>query len=188
MRGPRASESAATTALRQLPARSTRWATREATQLQDSKDDSSDSDSAVSEFIPDESEIDAVAESEPELEPDESDVDLHTGTGVISRSELTEDEISDDGIAEDGGSIQLELVEMEEQVCSTDLEILRGTSIIPDDDIDDTDDLFDGNVRPVEYYRNELRNMNTNDFRRKEYAKGTEKLIANTETQWHLFV
>lgn len=119
-----------------------------------------------------------MAESEPESEPD---TDLHTGTGV-------EDEISDNDIAEDNDSIQLELADMEEQVFSTDMEILRGTSIVPDDDIDDTDDLFDGNVRPVEYYRNELRNMNTNDFRRKEYAKGTEKLIANTETQWLLFV
>lgn len=56
------------------------------------------------------------------------------------------------------------------------------------DGVADPDALFDGNLRPAEYYREQLHATDPDQFRRKEYAKGTEKLILNTETQWRLSV
>lgn len=57
---------------------------------------------------------------------------------------------------------------------------------VADKDIEDLDELFDGIVPLAEFCRNELQAIDTNDFRRKQYFRGTERLIASTENQWRL--
>lgn len=52
----------------------------------------------------------------------------------------------------------------------------------------DPNALFNGNLRPAKYYHEQLHATDPDQFRRKEYAKGTKKLILNTETQWRLSV
>lgn len=66
----------------------------------------------------------------------------------------------------------------------------------PDHDRDDTgsDDegvepkLFNGNLAPPEFYRHNIRTLNVDDFRKKNYAKGTLKLIDNAESFWRSYV
>lgn len=68
---------------------------------------------------------------------------------------------------------------------------LQLENLTPGHDLDtirDPDALFDGNVRLPGYYRAALNALNPENFIRKNYAKGTAKLIANTENQWHLYV
>ncbi|POS69526.1 C2H2 finger domain-containing protein [Diaporthe helianthi] len=169
-----------TTSARLLPARSA----ERTTQLNTLDAESNDSDESVSDFVPDNSDVEDATSSKAGLVSDED-----SDAGLGAHGEVTDDNVNDLEMAKAGkNATQLELMEMEEQVSATSLEFIRGTSIISNnDDVNDPEDLFDGNVPPVEYYREQLQKTNPNNFRRKEYAHGTEKLVANTETQWHLF-
>ncbi|KAL2273040.1 hypothetical protein FJTKL_05611 [Diaporthe vaccinii] len=51
----------------------------------------------------------------------------------------------------------------------------------------DVDDLHDGNLNPPEYYLDGIESLDMDEYQRKEYAKGTEKLIRNAEDQWSRF-
>ncbi|KAK8106561.1 hypothetical protein PG999_009920 [Apiospora kogelbergensis] len=62
------------------------------------------------------------------------------------------------------------------QRCETELRDLS-----PDGE--DEDNLFDGNVHPLEYYRQGMKDMVVDRYKRKVYAKGTEKQIQNSENQ-----
>lgn len=75
------------------------------TQHQNSKSDSSNSDSTVSEFILNKSEIDAVVKSELKLKFDKSNVDFYTNTEIIFRSKFTENKINNNDITENSDSI-----------------------------------------------------------------------------------
>lgn len=48
--------------------------------------------------------------------------------------------------------------------------------------------LHDGNVHPPEYYLDGIENTNLDDYRRKEYAAGTEREIRHAEDQWSKYV
>lgn len=52
----------------------------------------------------------------------------------------------------------------------------------------DPDALFNGNTHPVEYYRANMKSTNRDNYRRRTYAAGTERQVANTETQWSAYV
>lgn len=75
-----------------------------------------------------------------------------------------------------------DIVEMEETMKTIDL-----ATEVPqpreDDDLD-LDALFSGNIHLAEHYREQLKSTNADDFRRRDYAKGTEKTIVNSENQW----
>lgn len=51
----------------------------------------------------------------------------------------------------------------------------------------DPDNLYDGNLHPPEYYRDTMPGLAITDFQRKEYADGTERLIANAENQFRRY-
>lgn len=53
------------------------------------------------------------------------------------------------------------------------------------DDFVDVDDLHDGNIHSKEHYRQGIVSTVDEDYRRKVYAKGTERLIVHTENQWN---
>lgn len=72
------------------------------------------------------------------------------------------------------------LLEVEDQVRQF------ATDAVPDIHPNDRDALFDGNLYPAEHFRKRINTVNPADFRRKEYAKGTEKTIQNAERQWIL--
>ncbi|KAG6353712.1 hypothetical protein INS49_005421 [Diaporthe citri] len=48
--------------------------------------------------------------------------------------------------------------------------------------------LYDGNVAPPEFYRQNIRNINVDDFKRRHYAKGTLKMIENAQNYWQSYV
>lgn len=93
----------------------------------------------------------------------------------------TEDVVETD--EEASGAEMEDLAELDEEFWKTQADLS-----LPNDDIDDPDTLFDGNVHPAEWYCEQLNSTNPSDFKRKEYAKGTEKLIKNTEDQWRKYV
>lgn len=53
-------------------------------------------------------------------------------------------------------------------------------------DLDSDDELYDGNVAPAEFYRQNIQNVNVDEFKRKHYQKGTLKLIKTAGNYWHL--
>lgn len=53
-----------------------------------------------------------------------------------------------------------------------------------DEEDPEAETLFDGNVLPPEYYREGIQSLDLDEFKRKEYSKGTEKLIVRAESQW----
>lgn len=68
------------------------------------------------------------------------------------------------------------LDEVEAQMCHFDEE----NAVLDSED----EELFDGNRAPVEFYRQNIQNLNVDHFRRKHYSKGTQKLIKNCENYW----
>lgn len=70
------------------------------------------------------------------------------------------------------------------QRCETELRELPGD--VGEDDGEEK--LFDGNMYPPEYYRKGIKDMVVDRYKRKVYAKGTEKQIQNGENQWRQYV
>lgn len=58
----------------------------------------------------------------------------------------------------------------------------------PDFDLASGNMLFDGNLHPPDFYRQEIKTFDEEIYDRKEYAKGTESLINHTDSQWHTYV
>jgi hypothetical protein len=160
-----------------------------------------DSDSDDSEFIHDEKSIsgsDGDTDEEmtmPEVTNPASDYES-LGEHDSDMANTDEDE-ADDGIESgtdtngEGDANMDDVVEMEEAMKKFEREPARVPRTGENSDLDDFDDpdaLFNGNIHPAEHYREQLKWTNPNDFRRKEYAKGTEKLIVNSENQWRMHV
>lgn len=51
-------------------------------------------------------------------------------------------------------------------------------------EFNDEEPLFDGNIRPAEYYRRAVRELDPSVFNRKEYAPGTKALIRLADDKW----
>ncbi|KAI1260376.1 hypothetical protein F5Y18DRAFT_432324 [Xylariaceae sp. FL1019] len=52
---------------------------------------------------------------------------------------------------------------------------------------DEDEALYNGNTKPPEFYRQGIQSLNSADFKRKEYSKGTMKLMENCEAYWRSF-
>lgn len=91
--------------------------------------------------------------------------------------------LDDDEDNDDIDSDELDLKELEEQVARLEDGPPSGSL-----DEHDADALFDGNLRPVEWYRNGIKSLKLDDYVRKEYSQGTDNLIAHAENQWRLYV
>lgn len=48
--------------------------------------------------------------------------------------------------------------------------------------------IYDGNVAPVGFYQQNWMSINVDNFKRKNYSKGTMKLITNAENYWRTYV
>lgn len=80
---------------------------------------------------------------------------------------------------------------LEEQIRQ---ELLTGQSTVDDAseecqdslDVDSDGELYDGNVAPAEFYRQNIHKVNVDEFKRKHYQKGTLKLIKNAGNYWQL--
>lgn len=65
-------------------------------------------------------------------------------------------------------------------------EQIRTFETVPPDFDEET--LFDGNIRPAEYYRRAVHELDESVFDRKEYAAGTEALIRLADSKWREYV
>lgn len=121
------------------------------------------------------------SDSDEQLDSDNDTLPTHGAIqeDVIGFQSMDEDEICD--------SIELEdLEDIEEQIeeLAIDPELMGADTV----EAQHRQQLFDGNVRPAEFYREAIKTLDLDDYKRKEYARGTEKLIRNTEDQWQTFV
>ena len=118
---------------------------------------------------------DSTSDLDSEFVPSDSEPDPSTEYDLLRRKVelLKEDEIdfnSDDDFDH--------MPDIEERLRQEDISFI-------DSKIDfNLDRLFDGNIYPPKYYRKGIKTLDMTNYKRKEYAKRTERLIKNTETQW----
>jgi len=58
---------------------------------------------------------------------------------------------------------------------------------VDDVDVDDQLLLFDGNIHPPEYYRNDIENFNEADIENGSYAPGTQILLDSIQEAWERY-
>ncbi|KAG6354084.1 hypothetical protein INS49_005055 [Diaporthe citri] len=126
----------------------------------------------------------------PDGDINDSDSDDKSGFDEEFDLELDDDWELDLGSKKgnDGDNDMESLAEIEEELrtfASDSAPLPEGELAELDEvDEDDPEALFDGNVAFDEYYRRGMDATDTDSFKRKEYTKGTETLIANTERMW----
>ncbi|KAG6358154.1 hypothetical protein INS49_014038 [Diaporthe citri] len=90
-----------------------------------------------------------------------------------------------------GGPLDYNIAGKELQVEEIEDRVRRfeesGSDMSSDEFDDDLDKLYHGNKHPPEFYRRGIENMNEDKYTRKVYAKGTMKLIRNSENHWKLY-
>jgi len=120
-------------------------------------------------------------------DPDEdSDEQFEAADGRDAVKDVDEDSLRDVDI-EDLDEIEQGIAEFQHaEVAGSDTPPVENDPTDHDLEGRDPDFLFDGNLRPPEYYRQAMKSTNPDDFIRKEYAAGTEQLIVNTENQWRM--
>lgn len=126
----------------------------------------------------------------------DSDFQPNANYGVIGRADKfswdedeDEEEDDDDDDGDEDSEVDInEFGDLLGDLSSYEQEVQRVEADISSTfhNIDDRIDrpLFDGNLNPPEHYQKGIQTLNDDDFQRKEYAKGTERLIKNAENQW----
>ncbi|CAJ2503094.1 Uu.00g104880.m01.CDS01 [Anthostomella pinea] len=107
-------------------------------------------------------------------------------SGLESDGELPDNDLSS-GVDQALNDDQVGFIPAQDENAVADIERqVRRFSTVPPD-AEDEDNLFDGNLNPVGYYQQLIDEFNEDDFKHKEYSKGTIKLIQNSENQWRRF-